>query len=707
MNKYYYLFWMLMSFSLCPVYSQSSLLLNDAEQYLVNENYALAIEKYEELSFIFPSNQTVFIGLIESCIGFGDPEKANTYLDKLLKIQKKESKEYLRLKAKVAHYNLDFSNALTYYKKYYINIPERDILTKQLVKDNIQRCISGQTMHLIPKESVIINNLGTTVNSVFDDFAPLISPNQQSRLYFSSITNDNIGEKSNKNGDFDPIHGMTRADIFTTEKTSGDWDIAKPFSQLINTDNHDILLGFSHEGKKMYTYRSSNLYNGNIYVDTFYQSWEQPTPTLMDSQIENKGSIEKDLFFWSDSLLLFTSDRIDMGFGGFDLYYAYLDSMGWSKPINLGPSINTPYDEVAPFLVTDGHTLYYSSNNTNSIGGFDIFKINFSFENSNWNESTNLGLPINSAGDEMNFKLDKNATIAYYDSNRPGGVGMKDLYTIYFKSSQNTAQNTQLFHTYFKNINTTAVNDTVEKEEKVNLLLKNLFFGDDIHLLSPSTQKYLDKVAQVLSKNPTIKLRIDIHTDNQSEVSFNFINGLNNGKAIKQYLVSKGMSNENIILRSFSDKYPTAKNQELFGRKSNNSISFHVYNPENTGVVVENEELQVSEIFSVSDRKDYYNNESGLTYRLMLKESEELVEFLFIKEKKNLFLEKISNGTAQYMLGATKTYAEALLLKDNFVAKNQNYSGIYINAYIDGNRLSYQDVEGKILKYPDLQNYLK
>lgn len=123
--------------------------------------------------------------------------------------------------------------------------------------------------------------------------------------------------------------------------------------------------------------------------------------------------------------IYFASDRPD-GFGGFDIYMSTKQGQSWSSPVNLGATVNTPGDEITPFI--DGNILYFSSNWHTGIGGYDIFKVAKS--GNNWQNVTNLGKDINSTRDDICFVYSRTKKYGYITSNRLGGKGDLDLYRV-------------------------------------------------------------------------------------------------------------------------------------------------------------------------------------------------------------------------------------------------------------------------------------
>ncbi|HSZ25906.1 MAG TPA: OmpA family protein, partial [Cytophagaceae bacterium] len=109
-------------------------------------------------------------------------------------------------------------------------------------------------------------------------------------------------------------------------------------------------------------------------------------------------------------------------------YSKKLSDGSWDKPINMGETINTPYDEDCPFIHSDGKTLYFSSKGHSTMGGFDIFISKYDPVKKVWGKPENFGYPINTAQDELLFVISTNAKRIYFSSIREGGYGNKDIY---------------------------------------------------------------------------------------------------------------------------------------------------------------------------------------------------------------------------------------------------------------------------------------
>jgi tetratricopeptide (TPR) repeat protein len=129
----------------------------------------------------------------------------------------------------------------------------------------------------------------------------------------------------------------------------------------------------------------------------------------------------------NDSILYYVSD-MPGGFGGTDIYYSVLEKGGeWGVPMNAGPKINTSGSEMFPTMDSTG-VLYYSSNGRAGLGGLDIFRAKG--EKNKWTITENMHYPINSSGDDFYLILSSDKSSGFFASNRPGGVGNDDIYTL-------------------------------------------------------------------------------------------------------------------------------------------------------------------------------------------------------------------------------------------------------------------------------------
>ncbi|MCS7296823.1 MAG: OmpA family protein [Bacteroidia bacterium] len=272
---------------------------------------------------------------------------------------------------------------------------------------------------------VTIQNLGGVINSPQPDYAPVISADE-SILFFTSRRAGSTGGKI-------ATDGLPYEDIYVSEKDpNGQWKLPRNAGAPLNTPTHDACIALSADGQTLFLFNSEN--GGDIFISQLRGTkWTSPKnigPPINSKYWEPSVCLSAD-----ERTLFFVSDRPG-GMGGRDIYMCRrLPNRKWGPPINLGPPVNTPYDEDGPFFHPDGKTLFYSSNGPNSIGGFDIFRTELRAD-STWAPPINLGYPINTPGDEIYFVLSASGLHGYYASEREDSYGEKDIYLIDFSTLQ-------------------------------------------------------------------------------------------------------------------------------------------------------------------------------------------------------------------------------------------------------------------------------
>ncbi|MCW8896773.1 MAG: hypothetical protein OQJ96_06755 [Flavobacteriales bacterium] len=315
------------------------------------------------------------------------------------------SLELFRYKAATAHANSKFKKATNFYNGYKLIAGE-----KELTNDDISRYInqiSYAELALKNKRNITVENLGGTVNTEFDECTPLVNADA-SLLLFSS-------NKENYIYDIYQISDYNKKNT-TVEK----------LNNTINTKQQELAAGMSADGQTLFFQRNNKfLIAGNLQVAQMgLEEWEAPTelPAEIKSAFnETSASITID-----NRTIYFSSNRPG-GYGGKDIYKATkLPDGTWGKAQNLGPIINTQFDEDFPFIFSDGKTLYFSSKGHQNMGGFDLFVSTVS--NESWSNPENLGTPINSVRDEFSIVLAADGKNAFFSSTREGGVGGIDLY---------------------------------------------------------------------------------------------------------------------------------------------------------------------------------------------------------------------------------------------------------------------------------------
>jgi outer membrane protein OmpA-like peptidoglycan-associated protein/tetratricopeptide (TPR) repeat protein len=266
--------------------------------------------------------------------------------------------------------------------------------------------------------NVVIENLGTDVNTPYNDYSPIISADGNTLIFTSNRTDDPAKAKANANYE----------DIFVSYKKGNSWTPPKLISSNINIKYNDAAASLAPDGKTLFLYYEEG--EGDIYTSTLNgEEWSKPEP--LNKNINTSMFWETCASVSADGKKLFFASNRPGGIGELDLYVSQLDAKGqWGKATNLGPVINTPDNEDSPFIHHDGVTLYFSSDGHPRLGNSDIF---FSeFKNNKWSKPENMGYPLNSWEYDGFFTLSPDKKKGYFSTVKEGGLGDADIYSIAF-----------------------------------------------------------------------------------------------------------------------------------------------------------------------------------------------------------------------------------------------------------------------------------
>ena len=352
--------------------------------------------------------------------------KAFDYFEKVYKEEPDYSFDLLYKLGASLHYGYKFDEATKYYEQYLDKLAANpdylgnDIVEESVVKRKIFECEQGKILMEFPEEVEIVN-LGPDINSKYFDYAPVVDADETVMIFTSRRKEGNLNEDvSDDNIPFE--------DIFVSKKVNGQWDYPDNIGNVVNTMYHDSNVGLSKDGKELFIYKDEN--EGDIYVSNQDESGNWTYPVPLDKHINTDFS-ETSLSLSPDGSTIFFASNKPGGEGGFDIWVSHRNAKGnWEKAENLGPQINTPFDEDGPFIGFDGKTLYFSSRGGNGMGGFDIYRVEYDSASQAWSAPTNMGYPINTPDDDIYFTPSKDGKHAYYATVKEDGLGYTDLYML-------------------------------------------------------------------------------------------------------------------------------------------------------------------------------------------------------------------------------------------------------------------------------------
>lgn len=611
---------------------------------------------------------------------------------------------------KAYHARHQFDEAAIYYKLYLKTI-KGDHPNRRMVHQDIRRCANGLNLQFTPPNAVV-ENMGPGVNSDNDEFAPVPSPNFYEKIYFSAVRPGSTGGLRNQYGAYDERLGHYFTDIYSTQIINGRWGSIKQMDHLINSPQHEILLDFSRSGSAMYYFKGWNLKQGEIQVDSFRSADERVLSSDPFVGPLNPVFGDGTPYFAGDTLVFFSSSRPG-GYGGLDLYRSVLRNGKWSPAENLGPQINTEYDETTPFMARDGKTLYFSSNNSKkSIGGFDVFKATYVAEIQLWSEPLNVGLPINSAGNDAYFRLATDGFTGFFSSSRKDGYGKRDLYIAYFSDYQKEQDPPASAFV------PPPVSPPVPIPEPPPFVLPEpaiaspeppaavipatdnnaLVFNNENDLLTGINLQLIQQVQNAMLADPALQVVVSCYGPAQADVGGPLFETIRQAEQVSQYLLANGVSASNIFMRALVE---VAVSPE-FGMRSGMytlEFSFHkaFSKPDDSFPSLGDEFNSV--------RPGLVTNES-LFYKVQIASAQNVFRNSTLSSAPYPMVEKTPDfAFYRFTVGAFNNYAEAEQFRRQMV--RQGFSSAFVIPYIYGQRADKQTVRQQSGIFPDLNYFLR
>lgn len=281
-------------------------------------------------------------------------------------------------------------------------------------------------------------NMGDSVNSKDDEFINGITADGE-KLYFTRW----IPEFTSANTEYEEYN----EDFFFSLKKDSVWTKAGNLGKPINTEGNEGAMSIAPDGNSLF-FAACNREDGFGSCD-IYQSkktasgWSQPQN--LGEQV-NSPQWDSQPTFSSDGKTLYFASKRAGGKGSSDIWKAERFPDGsWSRPVNLGDSVNTTAEEMAPYIHPDNQTLYFSSNGHPGMGGLDFFISRK--KGAGWTSPKNLGYPINTSADESTLIVDARGSVAFFSTDKLGGFGRQDVYRFSVYPAIRPVQTT-----YFKGI---------------------------------------------------------------------------------------------------------------------------------------------------------------------------------------------------------------------------------------------------------------
>jgi tetratricopeptide (TPR) repeat protein len=393
----------------------------EAEYFMMNEDYSDALTFYLQLYEKLPDNANIAFSVGVCYLNI--PGKKNLslkYLEAAIKNMSAKHKEgtitqvsapydALYELAKAYRINYKFDLAKETFNKYIGTLLPDDRENLDYIKHEIAVCDMAKKLISKPVEFTE-ENIGELFNEDKSEFNPLISADGKSFAYMAKLKFYDA--------------------VMFSRLVDGKWTGPVNITADLQTDGDFYISCLSADGKQLFLSKDDN-YNSDIYVSSFNGiTWSKIVK--LDKNINTKYWESHGFVSDNGNQIIFASDKPG-GFGGLDLYVSNKIKGGWGPAKNLGPEINTQFNEDRPFLINNGKTLFFCSQGHENIGGYDLFRADLQ-SNGLWSNPKNLGYPINTTDDDIFFMPLGDGKSGYRSLYKESeGFGKEDIYKITFK----------------------------------------------------------------------------------------------------------------------------------------------------------------------------------------------------------------------------------------------------------------------------------
>ncbi len=509
---------------------------------------------------------------------------------------------YLRL-AEMLHASGQYGQAVKAYEEYLSMRPESAEAKNGLAGAQVAAKKAGATRYVVRKSDLF--------NSPRSDFGPMFVPGETDRLYFATT-------REKVNGPRSEITGMKKGDIWMSSKDEkGLWQRPEPVEGELNTDMDEGIISFAPDGNLMYLTRARREPNSSTTVEIFTSQrsdakWSAPVKfEITGDTLSAMGHPAVS----PDGQWLYFSSDMPGGSGGRDIWRINLTQKIGSLE-NLGEWINTPGNEMFPYVRTDS-VLYFASDGHPGYGGLDLFRAELK-PSGGW-AVTNMGTPINSASDDFGITFGEGES-GFFTSNRNDARGYDAIYSFELpelkimisgwvldkdeepvpnavirivgndgSNQKQVARDDGSFSfplergvSYvmlagakgYPNARQEFTSDTAEEDAEYGVdfilasitkpvVIDNIFYDFDKATLRPESKEALDEMVQVLRDNPNVTIEMASHTDRKGTDEYNIDLSSRRAKSVIDYLISQGIAPDRLQSQGYGESRPKTITKKL------------------------------------------------------------------------------------------------------------------------------------------------
>jgi outer membrane protein OmpA-like peptidoglycan-associated protein len=675
-------------------------LLKQANQYYDNGQYREALELFERQKKIDKKTR------VRRGIAYyytNQPEKCIQDMELAFKTGKKDPLTFLYT-AHSLFDQMDYINAATHYKNY-LRILNNEPPDRNDIIRRLKTCESGNKLKF-NQQRAFVENMGNIINSVNDETHCIYGRSERPSILYSSNKDISTGGMRDEQGLRNDLKGKYFSDMYAVELIDGNWTSFFPFNQLQNTTKHEYIQDLSESGDQIYYIQSLTKSNGIFYRDSLHSKVGTPEVFLSPFVAEKA---DRDFFLYNDSTVLFSSLRAG-GFGGYDIYVMLKKDGAWQNPKNLGPSINTPYDEITPFLTSGSEELYFSSDRLGGFGGFDIYRATFGLESGWWNRPVNMGPGINSTRNDMHFRVSYDGGQAVFSSDRLEALGGYDLFLAFMKDRVED-QDFILSRPMFlqekpENIEGLFAADGSAITKKT-IIVSPLYFKDNESVLSFENVKSLKNLYEMMVIFPEIHVRVSGHSSPVNPKDLALFFTMKKAEEVKEFLESEGIAPERIHLESFGTSFPVETFDHLKNpnaQKLNNRLELYVFNENPAWLQVIEDEVKVASVARDTAYARFKAKSSGLTFRVRFAIAPQLLSSSVISDYPTPSMIK-SDNMYWYFSGIFTEYQKARALKNELIRKGVLDASI--QAFFNNRIIPKDRIKELADILPELEEYIK
>lgn len=508
--------------------------------------------------------------------------------------------------AQALHSEGKYPQAIKAYEDYLAFDPDSKIAKVGLDGATMANATRGQRTRYIVRQHKLFNSRRS-------DYAPMYAPGDADNLYFTT-TNENVnGSKKSE------ITGMKKGDIWMARKNErGEWLRPEAVEGELNTEFDEGIISFSPDGSMMYLTKARREPNAPTSVEIYTStradaSWS--AAQKLDITADTLSVYAHPAVSPDGNYLYFTSD-MPGGEGGRDIWRINLkDRVGSLE--NLGNWINTPGDEMFPYMRTDS-VMYFASDGHPGYGGLDIFRAEMT-KSGGW-KVENMGRPVNSPSDDFGITYEPGAERGFLSSNRDDARGYDHIFSFELPELQiwisgwvldrddepvpnavirivgndgsnqkEIARNDGSFRfplsrgvSYvmlagakgYLNAKQEFTSDTAEEDAEYGVdfilasinkpvVIENIFYDFDKATLRPESKTALDEMAQIMRDNPNITIEMASHTDRKGSNEYNLALSERRAKSVIDYLISVGISSDRLQHMGYGESRPKTITKRL------------------------------------------------------------------------------------------------------------------------------------------------